>query len=57
MCGGYTPVMVDDKTTRYSTEKEAQAELDSDEEFYEDCFVCEYEEIGHKIIYTGENNV
>lgn len=37
------------------TEAEAQAEIDSDPGFYEDCFICPLSDIGHKAIYTGEN--
>lgn len=54
ICQGYQPVMEGDQPARYDTEAEAQAELDSDPEFYgDDCFVCEETEIGHKTIFYG----
>ncbi len=37
----------------FETEAEAQQEIDSDPEFYKDCFTCPMDEIGHKTIYTG----
>ena len=55
ICAGYT-VLINHKTAEFETEAEAQAELASDPEFYEDCFVCKFSEIKHKTIYQGENH-
>ena len=52
ICQGFQPVMCDDKPIAFSTEAEALAEVESDPEFYEDCFVCTVDAIGHKTIYT-----
>lgn len=54
ICTGFAPVMEDDQPCTYATEAEAQAEIDSDPEFYEDCFPCLLSNIGHKTIYTGK---
>ena len=62
ICSGYTPVVIDsgidnpDGTPiEFDTEAEAQAEIDSDPEFYQDeCFPCLMSAIGHKTIYTGK---
>lgn len=59
ICDGFTPIMDYDENDNatpctYATEAEAQAEIDSDPEFYEDCFVCLLSDIGHKTIYTGK---
>lgn len=62
ICTGFQPVT--DGTTspewpngvpvRYKTRAAAQAEIDSDPEFYQDdSFVCKESEIGHKTIFTG----
>ena len=59
ICEGYQPIRTgdggdkDSPPLRYVTEDEAQAELDSDPEFYRDCFVCPESDIGHKSIYYG----
>jgi len=55
ICQGYSPIMGDDKPVEYDTEAQAQAEIDDDPEFYEDCFPCKMSDIGHKIIYFGSN--
>lgn len=64
LCTGFQPIydeeFVDGKSVKrtpveYSTLEEAQAEIDSDPEFYEDCFACSMDEIGHKTIYYGSN--
>lgn len=55
LCQGYQPVNFDSEPCQFDTEAEAQAEIDSDPEFYEDCFICPLSDIGHKAIYTGEN--
>lgn len=61
LCNGYQPVMetVHDKNgenprskpVTYFTEAEAQADIDADPEFYEDCFTCLLTDIGHKTIF------
>jgi len=60
ICTGYAPVIegagIDNPEgtpCRYDTEAEAQAEIDSYPEFYEECFACEESEIGHKAIFYG----
>jgi len=53
ICTGYQPVMYGDKPIGFPTEKAATIELEDDPEFYEDCFVCEMSEIGHKTIFHG----
>lgn len=60
LCTGYQAIMTyapDDPDqigvpVSFDTESEAQAEIDSDPEFYDDCFVCPIEEIGHKTIFN-----
>lgn len=60
LCDGYTPIMdyaPDDPEQNgvpvsYDTEAEAQAEIDGDPEFYDDCFVCLLSEIGHKAFFN-----
>lgn len=61
LCTGYTPITVDagednpDGTPiAFDTEAAAQAEMDSDPEFYEDCFVTPMSDIGRKAIFTGK---
>lgn len=60
LCTGYEPIHVESDGVRepmtFETEKEAQAEIDSDPEFYDDCFICTVEEIGHKTIFYGESH-
>lgn len=64
ICDGYTPICEEDlidgtlirKPIQYNSLEEAQAEIDSDKEFYEDCFACSMDEIGHKSIYYGGSN-
>lgn len=56
LCTGFQPVMEGDEPCTYGSEAEAQAEIDSDPEFYEDCFVCPMSDIGRKAIYTGGQN-
>lgn len=57
ICQGYQAIMDDDDgPVTYATENEAQAEIESDPEFYEDCFVIPLSEIGHKTIFTGVEN-
>ena len=51
ICDGYTPVMCDELPIEFATEEEAEAEIKSDPEFYDECFVCPMSEIGHKTIY------
>lgn len=50
-CCGWTPILINDEPASFETMAEAQAELDSDKEFYADCFVCRFNEIGHKAIF------
>jgi len=54
---GFVPVMVGDGNAdtpvEFATKEEAEQELASDPEFYEGCFVCDYELIHHKTIYYG----
>ena len=48
ICTGYAPITDgNNKPVSYATEQAAFAE------FYEGCFVCPMEEIGHKTIYMG----
>lgn len=56
MCEGWQPVKYDDDIALFDTKAEAQSEIESDTEFYEDCFVCHISEIGTKTVYcaTGE---
>lgn len=54
ICAGFTPIFEDEKPVEYASEAEAQAEIDGDPEFYEDCFACKLSDIGHKTIYYGE---
>lgn len=54
LCTGMQPVNFDDQPARFATEAEALAEMDSDPEFYEDCSIIPYSEIGHKTIFTGK---
>jgi hypothetical protein len=67
ICQGFQPVMEEVKDrrckygyrrqpVRYSTEAEARAELESDPAFYQDCFVCPVDQIGHKTIFTGKQH-
>ena len=52
LCTGFEPVKDEhDQPVVYATEAEAQAEIDSDPEFYDECFVTEIDEIGHKSIW------
>lgn len=53
ICTGFQPVLCNDKPMEFATEDEAIAEMDTDEEFYGDCFVCPLEYIGHKTIFYG----
>lgn len=53
LCTGFEPIR-DGETNEpvtFATEAEAQAEIDSDPEFYADCFVAGADEIGHKAIW------
>ena len=58
ICDGFQPVedikMIDGREVRspikFDTEDQAAAEIKSDPAFYEDCFVCRLDEIGHKTI-------
>jgi hypothetical protein len=43
------------KPVEYATRAAAELELQSDPEFYRDCFVCSLDEIGHKTIFGIEN--
>lgn len=58
ICEGFSAVMTEidgeAKPLEYDTEKEAQAEIDSDPEYYEDCFVTTVSEIGHKSIWRPQ---
>lgn len=55
ICTGFAPITDgDNNPVQYETEQEAINELESDPEFYVDCFVCPIEDIGHKTIFTGE---
>lgn len=57
ICTGYTCVIFyDDVPAEFATEAEAIAEMDTDPEFYDGCFVCPIAELGHKTIYTGRDN-
>lgn len=58
ICQGFQPVMEDagidnpeGTPVTYETEVLAQEEIDSDPEFYKDCFTCPLVDIGHKTIY------
>lgn len=53
LCDGYQPVMENDKPISFATEAEAIDEMNSDPEFYDDCFPIRIEDIGRKAIYTG----
>lgn len=53
ICGGYAPILCNDKPIRFATEAEAQKELLADQEFYQDCFVITNDLINHKTIYKG----
>lgn len=61
ICAGYAPVESINETpsgevrepVRFATLAEAEAELASDPEFYDECFACPLEHIGHKTIFTG----
>jgi hypothetical protein len=54
VCDGFSPVGCDedDNPQVFDTEDEAIAELEDDLEFYEDCFVCQLSEVGHKAIVS-----
>lgn len=54
LCQGYQPIMEDENPVTYATEAEAQAEIDADPEFYDECFVCPLADIGHKTIWHPE---
>lgn len=56
ICTGYAPILEGESPVQYATEIEAQKEIDNDLEFYEDCFACPIDEIGHKTIYKGQSN-
>lgn len=49
---GFQPVKDDEEPVTFATEEEATIELESDPEFYEECFVCPLNQIGHKTIFT-----
>jgi len=51
LCEGFQPVLGDDGPLKFATEAAAQTEIDSDKEFYDGCFACEVNEIGHKVFY------
>lgn len=55
ICTGFAPVHEDEKPIRFKTKAEAQREIDSDLEFYADCFVAPLSNIGHEAIFTGSN--
>jgi hypothetical protein len=57
-CDGFAPIMTldeddSDVPVSYKTEEEATKELEDDPEFYEDCFVCQMSEVGHKAVFYG----
>lgn len=55
ICQGYHPVTDGDNLpVEFMSEEEALKEIDDDPEFYDDCFACPMDEIGHKTIYFGE---
>ena len=51
VCEGFVPVMIGEEPIKFTTEEEAQLEIDSDPVFYQDCFITDVEEIGHKTIF------
>jgi hypothetical protein len=51
ICTGFSPIMENDRPVLFDSEAEAQAEIDSDPKFYEDCFVVKADEIGHKTVW------
>lgn len=53
VCQGFQPVCDDTSPVEYDTEAEAQAEIDGDPEFYEDCFAVPMSEIGHRTIFKA----
>lgn len=53
ICTGYQAIQDENGPVQYETEQAAQAEIDSDLDFYGDCFVCPISEIGRKAIYHG----
>jgi len=57
LCTGYEPVCIEENGVRgpitFDTEAQAQAEIDSDPEFYHDCFICLLSDIGRKAIFYG----
>jgi len=55
ICQGFSPITDgDNNPVIYESLEAAEKEIDSDPEFYQDCFAAPMEEIGHKTIYTGE---
>lgn len=53
LCQGPQPVLFDDEPAQFDSEQEALAEIDTDPDFYADCFVCKIDEVGRKAIFTG----
>lgn len=54
LCTGYAPITDGDgNPVEYASQAEAIRELESDIDFYDDCFVCELDDIGHKTIFYG----
>lgn len=52
LCTGFEAMKENDKIMLFENENQAVIELESDPEFYEDCFIAEENEIGHKSIYN-----
>lgn len=55
ICQGWQCVIFyDGEPATFATEAEAEAEMATDDEFYDDeCFVCHVSELGRKAIYHG----
>lgn len=52
ICSGFSAITdAEGNPILYNHKEEAQAEINSDPELYEDCFICLENEIGHKTIY------
>lgn len=54
LCQGPQPVNENDEPIVFSSEAAAIDEINSDPEFYEDCFPLLITEIGRKAIFTGK---